>query len=83
MSCFCGNDPVIAKGMCRKCYDYNYLLNKRREEELKLFGPIKPRVANQKVTAFVMSLPVGRAQQQALGQALVPGIKKICKDYWG
>ena len=83
MSCFCGNDPVIAKGMCRKCYDYNYLLEKRREEELRRLGPCKPRQANQRVTAFVRSLPLDTAQQVALGQALAPGVKKICQDYWG
>jgi len=81
--CFCGTQGVSALGMCRKCYDANYRRAKTVERQLMNLGAIEPEQVRPTVTQFVRSLPVSRAHQQALGKALMPGVRKNSERYWG
>lgn len=81
--CFCGVKGVVGRGMCRVCYDdwyrHTHLLPKQIREQTC----IKPEKVRPSVTRFVRSLPVDRARQQALGKALMPGVREQAERFWG
>ncbi len=81
--CFCGVKGVLARGMCRVCYDAWYQRTHRLPEQIENSVCIKPEKVNPSVTRFVMSLPVDRARQVALGKALMPGVREQAERFWG
>ncbi len=81
--CFCGVNDAFARGMCRVCYDSWYRRTHVFPEQIKEQTCIKPEKVRPSVTRFVMSLPVDRARQVALGKALMPGVQEQAERFWG
>ena len=82
-NCLCGNEKIVAHGMCRSCYDDWYLHTHLVPKRIQADTCLKPEKVEKAVSRFVGSIPVSKARQDTLGKVLLPGVRANAERFWG